>query len=57
LIQSKYNAEIKRVRTHADIVRIADKLDIAPGIVAGRFQHLTNKWSYFRDQIRMLKWI
>ena len=56
LIPDKYNKEIRQISSDADITRMAEKLDIAPGIVVGRYQHLTKKWSHFKKQIKMLKW-
>jgi HTH-type transcriptional regulator / antitoxin HigA len=40
----------------SEIVSLAEELGIAPGIVAGRYQFLTGKWSYFKDLIRKLEW-
>lgn len=57
LIPEKHNEEICHIRSGADIDRMAEKLDVAPGIVAGRYQHLTKKWSHFKGQIKMLKWV
>lgn len=56
LIPPQYNKEITRFKTKAQIIRLADGLDIAPGIVAGRYQHLTDQWNYFNDLIKKLKW-
>jgi hypothetical protein len=43
-------------RSKAEIVALAGLLDIAPGIVAGRYQYLTGKWHLFKGMIRMLQW-
>lgn len=56
LIPSRFNTAISQIRSKAEIVRLADKLGIAPGIVAGRYQFLTGKWSFFKDLIRKLEW-
>ncbi len=56
LIPSEYDPDIKCFRSKADIIALASKLHIAPGIVAGRYQRLTKKWSYFKDLIRPLRW-
>lgn len=56
LIQTKYNEQIKNASTEDEIIRIAEELDISPGIVAGRNQHLTNKWSRFNNLIRPIEW-
>jgi len=56
LIPSKYNDAIRRIRSKAEIVQMADRLEISPGIIAGRYQFLTENWSYFKDLIRALEW-
>jgi len=56
LIPSQYDTVIRRFRSKADIITLADKLDISPGIVAGRYQFLTRKWNYFKGLIRKLEW-
>ena len=56
LIPSKYNDDIRRIRSKAEIVQMADRLEISPGIIAGRYQFLTENWSYFKDLIRALEW-
>lgn len=56
LIPSRYNPLISKIRSKTEILRLADKLGIAPGIVAGRYQYLTGKWDYFKGLIRKLKW-
>lgn len=48
--------EIASLRAKADVIRIADELNISPGIVAGRFQHLTQKWNYFNGLKRKFQW-
>ncbi len=56
LIPSKYDQIISYLRSKADVIRIAHELQIAPGIVAGRFQRLTKKWAYFKGLIRSFHW-
>ncbi len=56
LIPSRYDREIRTCRSREEIIGLADKLSIAPGIIAGRYQHLTKKWSYFKDLIRNFEW-
>ena len=56
LISSKYDDTIRRIRSREQIISLAEKLGIAPGIVAGRFQYLTKKWDYFNGLIRKFKW-
>ncbi len=56
LIPSKYDDAIRRIRSKAEIVQMADLLGIATGIVAGRYQFLTGNWRYFKELIRTLEW-
>jgi muramidase (phage lysozyme) len=56
LIPPEYNANVQNINSHDEIVTLARKLEIAPGIVAGRYQFLTKKWHYFKAQIRTLQW-
>jgi len=56
LIPSRYDEEICACRSRAEIIRMADRLDISPGVSAGRYQHLTKRWSYFKDLIRTFQW-
>ncbi|MCK9195502.1 MAG: helix-turn-helix domain-containing protein [Syntrophales bacterium] len=56
LIPSHYDSEIHACRSKVEIGCLAGKLGISPGIVAGRYQHLTKRWSYFKDLIRTFEW-
>jgi Zn-dependent peptidase ImmA (M78 family) len=56
LIPSRYDPDIKQVRSKSEIITMADELGISPGIVAGRYQFLTGKWNFFKDLIRKLEW-
>jgi addiction module HigA family antidote len=56
LIPARCNEIIARMRSKAEVVQLANELGIAPGIVAGRYQHLTGKWDFFKDLIRPLAW-
>jgi Zn-dependent peptidase ImmA (M78 family) len=57
LIPRDRDTEIASFRSKADVIRLANELKIFPGIVAGRFQHLTGKWNYFKEFQRRLKWV
>jgi hypothetical protein len=35
---------------------MAKQLRIRPGIVAGRYRHLTGNWSYFKELTRSFDW-
>lgn len=56
LIPAKYNAIISTLRSKVEIIALANDLGIAPGIVVGRYQHLTKKWNFFNDLIQTLQW-
>jgi HTH-type transcriptional regulator/antitoxin HigA len=56
LIPSRHDGEIRTCRSKDEITRLADKLGISPGIVAGRYQHLTKRWNFFKDLIRTFEW-
>ncbi len=56
LIPEPYNAKIKNAKSKVEIVSIAKELQIAPGIVVGRFHHLTKRWKLFNDLKNKFKW-
>lgn len=56
LIPSEYNDEIIANPSIITFNRIATELQIAVGIVVGRYQHLTGEWGRFRAEIRKLGW-
>lgn len=56
LIPPEYDRHISGIQSKDDVVRLAEELDIAPGIVAGRFQFITGQWDHFRGMIRTLQW-
>ncbi len=56
LIPSINNPAIKAARSASDIRKIAAKLGICPGIVVGRHQFLTQKWSNFNGLKRKFEW-
>lgn len=56
LIPSHYDPRIKASRSEAELRAIAQELHICPGIVAGRYRHLTQKWSFFKALTRSFIW-
>jgi plasmid maintenance system antidote protein VapI/Zn-dependent peptidase ImmA (M78 family) len=56
LIPSQFNSQIKKAKSRNDILAIAKKIGIAPGIVVGRYHFLTKKWNYFHDLRRKFAW-
>jgi addiction module HigA family antidote len=57
LIPRKHDPAIAAARSAADIRNLAAQLGVSPGIVAGRFQHLTRKWTHFNDLIARFQWV
>lgn len=56
LIPKEHNSTIKLIRSEPEVSALAAELGISPGIVAGRYQHLTNRWKVFKGSIRKLQW-
>ena len=56
LIPQTYNDSIRQARTETDIKRLANEIGIAAGIVAGRYQFLTQNWIRFKSLIRPFTW-
>ncbi len=56
LIPSKYNHQISSITTKNEIIELAKKLNLSPGIVAGRYRYLTKRWSYFKDLTNTYCW-
>ena len=56
LIPQDWNEAISQICTKKEVVSIAKQLSISPGIVAGRYRHLTGKWSFFKDLTRSYCW-
>jgi addiction module HigA family antidote len=56
LIPEEYNKRIIEAQKEAELLSIAEELEIAPGIVAGRYQFLTKKWNKFNNLKKTLQW-
>jgi addiction module HigA family antidote len=56
LIPPNWNTAIKSAKSADKIREIAQRLEISEGIVAGRYQFLTRRWSYHKGMIRTFKW-
>ncbi len=56
LIPSNYNEQIRFAKSKREIFDIADELGVSPGIIAGRFQHLTGKYHYFNGLKSKFQW-
>lgn len=57
LIPQRYDPLIKEMRSEFEIFQIAKELKISPGIVVGRYQHLTKKWNSFNPLCRRFDWV
>ena len=40
------------IRSKAELLELADSLETSPGIVAGRYRHLTERWEFYTDLTR-----
>jgi plasmid maintenance system antidote protein VapI/Zn-dependent peptidase ImmA (M78 family) len=56
MIPHKHDQSIAAMRSEDDIIALSEFLGISRGIVAGRFQFLTKKWSHYRGLIRGFEW-
>lgn len=56
LVPAENNERIRRAGSKREIVAIARQLDVSPGIVAGRYRFLTQKWGWFKDLTRHFEW-
>jgi hypothetical protein len=56
LISRAYDAAIKAICNADEIKALAAQLGVTPGIVAGRYRHLTGNWQYYHRLIRNFKW-
>jgi HTH-type transcriptional regulator / antitoxin HigA len=56
LIPLNFDSSIASARSADEIKSIANQLGICPGIVVGRFQHLTKKWTYFNALKHQFQW-
>ena len=56
LIPHKFNDQIRTATSRSEIITTSKELDIAPGIVVGRYQYLTKKWDFFHDLRRKFEW-
>ena len=57
LIPRMWDRKISSLVSHEDVEALANSLSISPGIVVGRFQHLTGKWNFFYRLKRKFKWV
>jgi hypothetical protein len=43
-------------KSDQDLCALAKELGLSPGIVAGRYHHLTSKWNRFQHLIKKVDW-
>ncbi len=56
LLPEQYNAIVANLVSKQEILDLAEQLSVSPGIIAGRFRHLTGKWSFFNNLTRTFVW-
>jgi HTH-type transcriptional regulator/antitoxin HigA len=56
LIPRKHDPAIRTARSVSDIIALAQQLGVSTGVVAGRFRHITKKWTHFNALIQRLEW-
>ncbi len=56
LVPARYNEKIKAFSSGKEIIGLAKELGVSPGIVAGRYQFLTKRWTHFKKTIRTFQW-
>ena len=57
LIPAKFKQQVISLKSRDDVKRLAKELGICSGIVVGQFEHLTNKWGWFKDLKGKLMWV
>ncbi len=57
LIPETYNSLITGFTTRQEIIDLAQQLSLSPGIVAGRYRHLTGNWTHFNDLTKTFTWV
>ena len=57
LIPRRFDPAIAQARLAADLESIAQEVGVCPGIVVGRFQHLTHKWTHFNSLKPKFEWV
>ena len=56
LLPSSYNGEVASLGLLSDVKRFAADHDLAPGIVIGRYRHITKRFSAFGDSVARFSW-
>lgn len=56
LIPRRHDTRIAAIQSKLEVYQVAEELAISPGIVVGRYQHITQKWHFFNDLKRKFVW-
>lgn len=56
LVPPNRRDEVAALRSKAAVLALAEELGVAPGIVVGQFQHMTQNWDWFNSLKRKLVW-
>jgi HTH-type transcriptional regulator / antitoxin HigA len=56
LIPKSWNDRIRTITAKREVIQMAGQIGVSPGIVVGRYQHLTGKWNFFNDLKRRFQW-
>jgi addiction module HigA family antidote len=56
LIPRSWDSKICSITSKRAVIQIARQLGISPGVVGGRYQHLTKKWHFFNELKQKLQW-
>lgn len=56
LIPEKFNKKIINFSSNEEFIKLAKELEISPGIIVGRYQHLTRKWNKFKNLKKKFEW-
>ncbi|MCX5902471.1 MAG: helix-turn-helix domain-containing protein [Proteobacteria bacterium] len=56
LIPRSWDSKICSITSKRAVIQIASQLGISPGVVVGRYQHLTKKWHFFNELKQKFQW-
>jgi plasmid maintenance system antidote protein VapI len=57
LIPLCHNTRIAAIQSEFEVLGIAKELRLSPGVVVGRYQHLTQKWHLYNDFKSSFNWV
>lgn len=56
LFTNKQRHEIPQLKSYPQVKTFAKELGVSPGIVAGQYQHMTQKWGWFNKVRKKFRW-